>query len=119
MRAQLPAAVLSAWLLGALGCKTCEQRRGEQMANLAQALLRLSSAAEGIVGYGDLPSDAGETEILEALAKGYPDLLAPFHGYSVHVQRQGTHAVLLVCEGGDKAGLLEDAGCSAPLDKPL
>jgi len=119
MRARTAAVVLAAALLGLPGCRTCAQRRSEAMANLSQALLRLSSAAEGVVGYGDLPPGAGEKEILEAVAKGDPGLLAPFQGYSLHAQRQGKHAVLLVCEAGDRAGLLEDAGCSAPLEKAL
>lgn len=119
MRVRLVAVGLWALLLGAAGCKTCEQRRSEKMSDLAQSLLRLSSAAEGVAGYGGVPSDAGGKEILDVLAKDYPDLIAPFRGYVIHAQRQGKHAVLMVCEAGDKVGLMEDAGCSAPLEKAL
>jgi hypothetical protein len=89
------------------------------MAELGAALVHLSSAVEATVRYDGLPDTASEAEILDAATSDDPELLAPFQRYTVRVQRQGQHAVLLVCDAGGTQGLLEDAGCSMPMDRSM
>lgn len=47
------------------------------------------------------------------------ELLVPFAGYVLRVNRQFNHSIVLVCNANGTKGLLEDAGCSGALDKHL
>ena len=42
-----------------------------------------------------------------------------FNNYQLHVQYQRHFAVVLLCDKDDKNALMEDAGCSAGIDKQI
>lgn len=89
----------------------------ERMYSLASALTRLTSAVESAVRYRNVPADATEEAVLEFATRDDRSLLEPFARYRVRVQRQGRDAVVLVCGRKQPIRLLEDAGCSAKLDR--
>ncbi|WP_341502468.1 hypothetical protein [Gallaecimonas sp. GXIMD4217] len=94
------------------GCAGAD--RGEELLPLASALTKLSAAVEAQVRYGQAPADLDDQALL-ALATGHdPGLLAPFAGYELRVRRDNGHGLVLVCDDG--RALLEDAGCTGPLD---
>ncbi|HJY08244.1 MAG TPA: hypothetical protein VJ323_18135, partial [Bryobacteraceae bacterium] len=43
--------------------------------------------------------------------------LENFQGYKLRVLRQERHSVVLVCDATGTRALLEDAGCSGPMDR--
>ena len=83
----------------------------------ASALTKLSAAVESAVRYKNPPSGLGEQELLLFATRHDPVLLENFKGYKVRVLRRERHSVVLICEvAGDRA-LLEDAGCTGPMDR--
>jgi hypothetical protein len=89
------------------------------MYELGSALTMLSAAVEAEVRYGDLPADISDEELIRRATKHDPGLVAPFSGYALRVARENRHAVVLVCTKDRRAALLEDAGCSAAMDRHL
>lgn len=89
----------------------------ERMYSLASALTRLTAAVESAVRYKNVPSEAGDDMVLELATRHDRALLTPFERYRVRIQRQGHDAVVLVCGRKHDVRLLEDAGCSAKLDR--
>ncbi len=83
----------------------------------ASALTKLSAAAESAVRYKDAPEDLADRALLEWATSHDPALLAPFSAYTLKVLRQGRHAIVLVCTEDGAIALLEDAGCTAELDR--
>ncbi|SCX89657.1 hypothetical protein SAMN05216420_101260 [Nitrosospira sp. Nl5] len=89
----------------------------EEMYVKASALTKLSAAVESTVRYKNPPPELGESELL-ALATGHdPVLLENFKGYRVKVLRKDRHSVVLVCDAVGTHALLEDAGCTGPMDR--
>lgn len=86
---------------------------------LAASLTHLSTAVEGYVRYKTLPPDIREDELLNLVNQDNNQLLEPFGDYKLRVLIQDKHAIVLVCTKDGKQGLLEDAGCTAPLDRHL
>jgi hypothetical protein len=95
--------------------------RGDEVADrmfrLSSALVRLTSAVEAAVRYENVPADASDDAILALATNHDRSLLKPFERYRVRVQRQGRDAVVLVCGQKQPIRLLEDAGCSASMDR--
>lgn len=89
----------------------------DEMYTLAAALTKLSNVVESAVAFKDPPENLSERELLDFAVQHDPSLLRPFDPFDLRVLRQGGHAAVMVCmpEGG--RALLEDAGCSAPLDR--
>ena len=83
----------------------------------ASALTKLSAAAESAVRYKDVPEDLTDRALLRWATSHDPALLAPFPAYTLKVLRQDRHAVVLVCTEDGTIALLEDAGCTAELDR--
>ncbi len=103
-----------------LGCCQCRAYDRDEMMALGAAVTQLSTAVEGQVRYNkQLPPDIGGDELLALVKKNNSHILEPFKDYTVKVLVQDKHAVVLVCTKDGKTGLLEDAGCTAPLDKHL
>ncbi len=73
----------------------------EEMYVKASALTKLSAAVESTVRYKSPPPDLGDG----------------FRGYKLRVLRQERHSVVLVCDAAGTRALLEDAGCSGPMDR--
>ena len=86
---------------------------------LGSALTKLCASVEATVRYEDPPVGIGDEELLSMATKHDPGLLVPFAGYKVRIKQEERHAVLLICDKEGRTGLLEDACCSAPMDKYL
>lgn len=89
----------------------------ERMLTLGSALTKLSASAESTERYKGPPKNISDAEFLALATRHDPTLLQPFSGYAVRVLRQERHAVVLVCTGDGTQALLEDAGCTAKLDR--
>jgi hypothetical protein len=100
------------------GC-TSSQRRvdSEEMYIKASALTKLSAAVESTVRYKNPLPELGESELLTLAARHDPILLENFKGYKVRVLRNDRHSVVLVCDATGTHALLEDTGCSGPMDR--
>mgnify|MGYP001584438197 FL=1 len=107
-------------ILFLLGC-ALNSRAGEseKMLILGSALTKLSATVESTVRYKSPPEDISDAELLTLSTKHDPPLLAPFEDYTMRVLQQDKHAIVLVCTKDGQRALLEDAGCTAELDKHL
>jgi hypothetical protein len=99
---------------GAMGCAAQSEAL---MYEKASALTKLSSAAEAVLLYSDLPLATTDVEILRSATQGTPDLLREFDAYTLRVGRHHQGVVLLVCEANGGVALLEDASCTAKMDR--
>lgn len=89
----------------------------QAMQSLGAALTKLTSAVDVATAYEDLPPDIDEQQLLQRSTQHDPALLTPFDGYAVRVLNADGHVVLLVCADDRRRGLLEDAACTARLDR--
>jgi len=89
----------------------------DRMYRLVPPLTNLASTVEGAVRYKNLAPEVDGAELLEIATRHDRRLLAPFAGYVVRVQRQGQHAVVLVCSPRQHVALFEDSGCTAKPDR--
>lgn len=115
MRTAALALVIASLALGPAGARADDV--ADRMYSLASALTRLTSAVESAVRYKNVPPDAGDEAVLDLATKHDRSLLEPFARYRLRIQRQGRDAVVLVCSRKHAVRLLEDAGCSARLDR--
>lgn len=106
-------------VLVAGGCTLRRETKSEKMYILGAALRKVSDSVEATIRYEDPPVGIGDAELLAMATTHDPGLLVPFAEYEVRVMREEGHAILLVCDKEGRVGLLEDAGCSSPLDKHL
>lgn len=110
--------LLCALAVATLGCVSAGHSSNEEtMLIKASALTKLSAAAESAVRYKDAPGELTDRTLLQWATSHDPALLAPFSAYTVKVLRQDRHAVVLVCTEDGTIALLEDAGCTAVLDR--
>ena len=91
----------------------------ETMYIKASALTKLSAAVEATVQYDEPDINLSDKELLSLSTQDDPSLLEPFAGYVLRVNREFNHAIILACNADGTKGLLEDAGCTASLDKYL
>ena len=89
----------------------------EEMYIKASALTKLAAAVESTVRYKNPPPTLDESELLTLATKHDPVLLENFKGYKVRVLREERHSVVLICDASGRQSLLEDAGCSGPMDR--
>ena len=116
MRAVLRPLMPAAWVLaGALGCAAQDDSR--QMFATASALTKLSSSVEATVLFRNPPAALTDPELLRLATAGDPQLLRPFEPFTVRVLRHEQGVVLLVCRPDGGPALLEDASCTAKLDR--
>lgn len=101
------------------GCATIGHQDDEAMYMKASALTKLSAAVEGTVRYEGLPANLSDDALLKLSIEDDPDLLEPFNGYLLKVNKNFRHAIVLLCSPDGTQGLLEDAGCTAKMDVHL
>ncbi|MGY1488628.1 hypothetical protein ACW4YW_04370 [Methylobacillus pratensis] len=111
--------LLAVLLMAASGCSSIRTSHEEAMLAEASSLTKLSAAVEATVRYEPGATDMDEQAILQHATAHDPELLNPFKHRLIRVKAEDRHAVLLVCTEDGHRGLLEDAGCNAPLDKHL
>jgi hypothetical protein len=110
--------LLCAVAVATLGCAPVGHTPNEETILIkASALTKLSAAAESAVRYKDAPGELTDRVLLQWATSHDPALLAPFSAYTLKVLRQVRHAVVLVCTEDGTIALLEDAGCTAELDR--
>ncbi len=86
--------------------------------SLATSLINLSAAVDAYFSGTNTVPSGNDAEILRLATAHDPSLLtAVFKPYQIRVQRQDPYAVLLLCTGDGKWAVMEDAGCSARLDR--
>ncbi len=98
-------------------CADPHRADDQRILRLGSSLTKLSRAVEYTVRYGQPVSALSDEALLAQATEQDPTLLMPFKGYVVRVSRQDRHAVVLVCTSDPPQALLEDAGCTARLDK--
>ncbi|WP_241176640.1 hypothetical protein [Citrobacter portucalensis] len=102
------------------GCTALPTKNvAETMKIKASALTKLSAAVEATVQYDTPDINLSDKELLSISTQDEPNMLDPFAGYTLKVNREFNHAIILVCNAEGTKGLLEDAGCSGALDKYL
>lgn len=89
----------------------------EDMLVKASALTKVAVAAESAARYKNPPPNLSEREFLEFSTRHDPSLLEPFAGYTVRALWADRRGVVLICTADGAIRLLEDAGCTAELDK--
>ena len=92
----------------------------EERGRLSVKMVNLSSAVDTyFVDLLQAPSDSDANILLNA-TRHDTSLLAPeFERYMLKVQYQSPYAVLLLCSKDGKVAIMEDAGCSARLDRQI
>lgn len=109
--------VIIVFMIFSSGC-THNSYSEENIAPLGPALTKLSFAMEACVKKDNSPPEGIDDDILLKQCTEYdPTLLKPFEEYRVKVLKQNKRVVLLVCDKDGKRALLEDASCTARLDK--
>lgn len=100
------------------GCAIAESNLdSETMYIKASALTKLSASVEAAVRY-DSPSEGiTDEELLKLATEHDPSLLTPFAGLTLKVLTEDRHAIVLMCDQAQTRALLEDAGCTARMDK--
>jgi hypothetical protein len=89
----------------------------EAMMTMAAALTKVSSATEANLLYGSPTEGQSDDEFLNQSVAHDPQLLVPFSGYRIKAMRSNGHTAILVCTKDGASALLEDAGCTAAMDK--
>lgn len=85
----------------------------------ASPLTKLTAAVETTWRIDKPSATLSDQELLELSTKDDPELLEPFKGYILKVNKDFNHVILLVCNAEGTKGLLEDAGCTTALDNHL
>ena len=88
--------------------------------HLSTKMVNLSSAVNTY--FSDLPEAPTDSDatILQNATRHDKRLLAPeFEPYLLKVQYQNPYAVLLLCSKSGNRAIMEDAGCSARLDRQV
>lgn len=99
------------------GCATSHTER--ELNFTASVLTKVSAAVDSTVRYTQVLEQTTSAELLALSTEHDPALMEPFKNFSVLVRRVGPYSEVLVCEPDGSKGLLEDAGCTAKLDKHL
>ena len=96
---------------------SCAAQDERQMYAKASALTKLSAAVESTVLYKDPSPTLTDDELLRLATASDPGLLQEFQGFKLRVQKAANAVILLVCNMSATAALLEDASCTAKLDR--
>lgn len=99
-----------------VGCAQGAPYDDEIMYDHASELKDIVQAVDGEVKFGannGLSSDA----IIQKVREAHPNAFNSFAPYSLEFAISGDDAVVLMCDGN--VGLIEDAGCTAKVDRVL
>lgn len=107
-------------LLSSAVCALASSTYSESRLNdLASSLTKLSSAVDGAVRYLNPPPSMllENDQFLRLSTAGNPSVLVPFSNLKLRVKRLGSETAILVCRPDADVALLEDATCTARMDK--
>ena len=110
-------AVVLAFVVAA-GCMR-RSVRDERMYELGPPLTKVSAVVDAAVRDEGAPDSLSEEELLARATAHDRTLVAPFKSYRLRVARDGLDSAVLVCTSDGRVALLEDAGCTNPLDSEL
>lgn len=108
------------FLLAACLTATAAPPDNEERGRLSTKMVNLSEAVDTY--YSRLPKapDDSDTVIMQNATQHDKRLMATeFEHYVLKVQYQNPYAVLLLCSKDGKKAIMEDAGCSARLDRQV
>ena len=97
------------------GCASAQSER--KMNFTASALTKLSASVDATIRFKKPSEQLTDDELLKLSVAHDPSLLVPFKGFYIRIFRDDPRAVVLVCESGGGRALLEDAGCTAKMDR--
>lgn len=109
--------VLVIALAGCASLGTGQNCSEKELMTAAAALTKVSAAAEANLRYGSPSDSLTDAEFLTQSIAHDPGLLAPVSAYQVKAAREGGHVAILVCSQDGAVALLEDAGCTAAMDR--
>ncbi len=99
------------------GCQVARKTSdSEEMLIRSAALRRLAVAVESTVQYSDVPPQIQNGELLALAAKDNPKLLDGFSQYTLKAKNSYKHSIVLMCDREGKYALIEDSGCTGPVD---
>ncbi len=102
------------------GCSTLPPRdkySEAEMMNAAAALTKVSAAAEANLRYGSSADALSDPDFLAESVAHDPGLLISLTGYQIKSMRKDGYSAILLCTQDGASALLEDAGCTAALDR--
>ncbi len=108
-----------AFALLLVGCACAQAQSEAEMNELGSALTKVSSAVESTVHYKKLGTALKDDALLTLATRHDPALLAPFQGYMLRAEQGAGHAAVLMCTSDGRFALLEDASCTAKMEKHL
>jgi hypothetical protein len=120
MKHRLLISLIVALLLGACAAPIAGVPDAEERGILSVKMVNLSSSVDTY--FADLSSAplGSDDSVLHNATRHDPSLLAPeFEPYLLKAQYQNRYAVLLLCDKDGKRAIMEDAGCSARLDRQI
>lgn len=120
MKYSILISLAAAFLLGACVTPTDDSPDAGERGRLSTKMVNLSSAVNTY--FADLPAAPTDSDvtILENATRHDKRLLASeFKPYMLKVQYQNPYAVLLLCSRDGTRAIMEDAGCSARLDRQV
>jgi hypothetical protein len=120
MRRMMKYSLVVTLLLGACAAPIAAVPDAKERGQLSTKMVNLSSAVDTY--FADLPEAPIDSDgnILQTATRHDPRLLPPeLQGYVLKVQYQNPYAVLLLCSKDGKRTIMEDAGCSARLDRQV
>ncbi len=88
-----------------------------EMMTAAAALTKVSAAAEANLRYGSSSETLSDADFLSQSVAHDPDLLRPLSAYQIKSMRKDGCSAILLCSKEGELALLEDAGCTAALDR--
>ncbi len=120
MKHSILISLTAALLLAACVAPTASALDAEERGRLSAKMVNLSSAVDTyFADLAEAPID-GNVSILQSATRHDPRLLASeFEPYMLKVQYQKSYAVLLLCSKDGNRAIMEDAGCSARLDRQI
>jgi hypothetical protein len=114
--------LLSTILFFSLFASAClaanESLSPSERGRLGTAMVNLSATVDTVLSERKAPPVGDDLEIIRAAVSYDPSLLTPaFDGYKLRLKWQKSYAVLLLCDREGRFAYMEDAGCSARLDR--
>jgi hypothetical protein len=107
-------------LLGACAAPIIAAPDAEERGRLSTKMVNLSSAVDTyFAGKNEIQADSDATVLQKATSHDKRLLDPIFEPYLLKVQYQNPYAVLLLCSKDGKQAIMEDAGCSARLDRQI
>jgi hypothetical protein len=87
------------------------------MMTAAAALTKVSAATEANLRYGSSTEAMSDDDFLTQSVAHDPGLLLPLSAYQIKSMRKAGYSAVLLCTQDGAKALLEDAGCTAALDR--